>query len=378
MGNTLSCCSDPKVPTNDLLGRKFENPNRLNLNSIGQPLNAFQIAELDAYVLSNRLPSNNSRVTPSMEKDLHFPVMDHHYDDDLDDDDNDELNIKPCDKNLNYDAGLFQKEKQNQKSKNLKETKVNERNFYLNLINSSKIDDLFDDVTDNIRNSFDGGILIIDEEYSKDANGDPLAIKVFSKDVFLGEERHHEIIQKWRMDYRPEDYMFFNLFINKDIRNKIDSQIETFELMHILYKDGIVYYWTKIKTNKVLVLKGKETFTMCAFKELEDGNYMEVYKSWEHPDHPIKNDLPRVNIHKGGILFKKDINSNGKVMWDCTDYRFVDPQVSVGVKLLKPILNKYYKGLFIYGFRELDKFMNDTTQDDWKNYVQIMKDKFEP
>ena len=385
MGNTLSCCSDPKAPINDLPSGQWQNQNKINFNtafnSVGQPLNAFQIAEKNAKALSHKFSFEDSR-TPIIEKDIQFPVMEHQYDDDIGsdigDDVNGDLNIKPYDKNLNFDAEIFQRQKQNQQSKILQETKVNEQNFYLSLINSSKIDDLFDDVIENIRNSLDEGILLIDEEYCKDSNGDPLAIKVFGRDVYFDEERHHEIVQKWRMELRPEDYMYFNLFMNQDIRNKIDSQIDSFELMHILYKDGIVYYWTKLRTKKVLMLKGKETLIMCAFKELEDGNFMEVYKSWEHPDYPIMDDLPRVNIHKGGILFKKDINSDGEVMWDCTNYRFVNPQVSVGVKLLKPILNKYYKGLFLYGFRELEKFMNDTTQDDWNNYIQIMKNKFEP
>jgi len=216
------------------------------------------------------------------------------------------------------------------------------------------------------------GIDVYDDFYDRNYK-----VTVNARDVVHRGDKYHEIVQKFIMDSLPEDYMYFRIFMNEDIRRKIDSSIESFDLMYFIKKNNVNYFWMRLLTKKVLMMKGKEVLIMCAFKKMDDGSFMEVFKSWEHPDYPIQDYKPRMEIIRGAIVYKKTRGIDGNIEWECTDYRFVNPQVSVGVKLLKPILQKQFKGIYVNGFKEINKFMEEGSRDDWREYLDLAKKRFE-
>lgn len=106
------------------------------------------------------------------------------------------------------------------------------------------------------------------------------------------------------MSYTPDDYMYFMMLQDMENRKKGDSTIETHELLYVLEKNDVKYFFTRITTKKILMMKGKEIIMIKAYKKHANGFWMDAYKSFDHPEYPITDDLCRIVIHQGAVLYE--------------------------------------------------------------------------
>jgi predicted RNA-binding protein with TRAM domain len=95
---------------------------------------------------------------------------------------------------------------------------------------------------------------------------------------------------------------------------------------------------------KFLIIKGKESFYIKAMKKIQDDEnctkWLEVNQSQLHERVPENKTYERVNILKSGLIYTFD-KTSGKTHIE--GYTLVVPQVSVGMLILKPVLQSYYK-----------------------------------
>jgi hypothetical protein len=109
------------------------------------------------------------------------------------------------------------------------------------------------------------------------------------KDLELGSV--HTYYSTWKVPCTPEEFFYFNMFQSKAKRKEIDSSCEQFDIFATVEIDGIYYFLIYLKMAKFMIIKGKETFYIKAFKKVVDDDktlqWIEVNTSVEHPSVPL-------------------------------------------------------------------------------------------
>lgn len=210
------------------------------------------------------------------------------------------------------------------------------------MIQIFKIDSLFIDIEKKISDVKEREEMTVFLESEKEDYNLGMKIKI-TKDMKLGSI--HEYYNTNKLPFHPEDFIYFNLFQDGEIRKKIDKKCKIFQILAVLIKNDIIYFLIHSLIDGYLMLKGKETFYIKAVKKIQDPvsgklRYFEVNKSVEHFTLPEKEDYTRIDIIENVGVYEYLEESKGFVS---EYYCKVIPQTNVGVAFLKPFLNKYNK-----------------------------------
>lgn len=160
------------------------------------------------------------------------------------------------------------------------------------------------------------------------------------------------------MKYKPVDYFYFNITQEMETRRKADGSIESFDLLYWTEMDDVMYFFLRVTTRKILMMKGKEIMSIRAFKKKRDGNYMEVYKSVDHPDFPICDKYDRIEILRGGIVYVPSVDvESGECVTSVSNYYYMNPQVGVSLTFVKGFISAYFKKVFRISWNSLNEFL---------------------
>lgn len=189
------------------------------------------------------------------------------------------------------------------------------------------------------------------------------------KDIDLGSV--HKYYSTWKMEVSPEEILHYNLLQDKESRKKIDSNCEQFDILAVIEQDDIYYALCYLKTAKFMIIKGKETFYIKAFKKVkEDDNsivWTEVNTSVTHESVPELEEHRRVNIILSGFIYTFDKETQATMI---EGYTHVVPQVSAGMLILKPVVSKYYKSYL----KKTVQGIKDEREQNKYHYQNMMQD----
>lgn len=83
---------------------------------------------------------------------------------------------------------------------------------------------------------------------------------------------------------------------------RFDDKTESHRLLCHYKEDGVFYYVHRFVSKKNIFMNGKEIILANAFKKLDNGRYVDVFRSIDDPDFiPGANKLERVTV-KTGVL----------------------------------------------------------------------------
>jgi hypothetical protein len=188
---------------------------------------------------------------------------------------------------------------------------------------------------------------------------------VKTKERKINKINHHEILQEWTMSFHPIDYSIFMATQPLTSRKKSDNQAALWDPLYYIRENGIDYTFIRNTTKKIFLLKGKEIVFLNACKKLDNGDFLEVYVSYDDREWPRCREWDRVTV-KGGVLYRKvDGGYGGSVSqedqwlgnsgWRVSNWSLVDPQTRMPLKLLKKPLANFYNGYFRNFFGELER-----------------------
>lgn len=210
-----------------------------------------------------------------------------------------------------------------------------------NLIQQSGINTQFEQISQLIAShrSGEGMKLLLNKEKTD------FSLGVFAK---ITKDENQKKLQTyystWTVDTTPEEIFYFNLLQDKSTRLEIDSSCEQFDLLAAVEIDGTLYILTYLKTAKFMIIKGKETFYIKAFRKVRDDDtttvWVEANTSVTHESVPELSNYKRVNIFASGLVYTYDKQSKTTFI---EGYSHILPQVSAGMLILKPVVGKYYK-----------------------------------
>jgi len=97
---------------------------------------------------------------------------------------------------------------------------------------------------------------------------------------------NHITKSDFQINIEPLDYIYANLMSSIDLRKKYDS-VSQMDFIYYFEENGIVYYFNRFATKRILMFKGKEVLKAGAIKKFEDGSIMEVYKTYDESDNVL-------------------------------------------------------------------------------------------
>lgn len=200
--------------------------------------------------------------------------------------------------------------------------------------------------------------------------------KAFMKDMFIGEDRYQASFQQFGLDKNMEDYIYWMSLMTNDQRTKIDKNVEDASTLKVFKKDGIVYFFSLIKTHKIqfrpiIEIKGKEILVVKALKKLPDGRFLEVFKTFEHKAIPCGDDRIRLEISKAGGIYKQETGDDNKVICGTANtHMIMNAKVNVPLKLIKPFVSGYYKRVFKTTFDQFKVWQKDL-KEPWDESILI-------
>jgi hypothetical protein len=185
-------------------------------------------------------------------------------------------------------------------------------------------------------------------DYDKrDRSGSKFEVRM--KEIVKGSgARIHEAYHEFDLKFHPLDYLIGTLYLDEEKRRKFDGSLESHEVFFHFEEDGVLFYFHRLTTRKILMMKGKELVFATAVKKLPDGSYVEVNRSYNEVDCQPCGKWERMELFCSTTLFTaKDEVQNE---WRSQHYQLIDPKVSVSLKVLKFFMGnhykKYYKGIF--------------------------------
>jgi len=240
----------------------------------------------------------------------------------------------------------------------LAEKRREKRAYYENVVEDLKIGELFDDYIQNeITKPFEEGVVIAEDSYSS-----KFSYKVQIKECKHNKVNHHEIFQNWEMSHTPQQYnLFFNFEDCKD-KQRGDTNLDSWDVLYHYMKDDVLYTFIRSTTKKIMFMKGREMVFVSAFKKLENGNYIEMYISYDDREFPVSKKLDRMTVVKGWLLYQKQENDT----WKVNNYTFMDPKTKMPIKLVKKVIGGFFSNYFKNNFVIMDEYLKRFNGDMWQ------------
>jgi hypothetical protein len=158
----------------------------------------------------------------------------------------------------------------------------------------------------------------------------------------------HEAYHNFDLKFHPLDYLIGTLYLEASNRQKFDSSLQSHEVFFHYEEDGILYYFHRLTTKKILMMKGKELVFATAVKKMPDGSYIEVNRSYNEVNKVPCETWERMELFCSTTLFTANDEVEGA--WKSQHYQFIDPRTGVSLNVLKLFMGsyykKYYKGIF--------------------------------
>lgn len=170
---------------------------------------------------------------------------------------------------------------------------------------------------------------IINEKYNKEKN---LEYNFELTEYYQKPYRMHETRTQHTMDHTIRDYIMFLQHQNWETRQLTETNLESFEILNYFEKDGIYYCFMHIITKDIMkIISGKELYMVKAIKKLENGQIIEVFKSFVHPKFERNPKKSWLTMMKAGNIYNeyKDENDNFRVRQ--RGYQFMDPKLKLGI-----------------------------------------------
>ena len=238
-----------------------------------------------------------------------------------------------------------------------------QKNYYVRLINDLGLEKILEEAISNeLIKPIENGITMNDSHIDENHK-----YKIIMKEKKINKINHHEIYHEITMKYTPEEFSTFQAFVGANDRKKYDDLNETKQVLYRIEINSIVYTFQRFTTKKVMIIKGKETVFVHAFKRLSEKTVMEVAVSYDDKKYPVTKNFDRMFIIKAYYLYSKLDNlklfdeANQKTVeqecWKMNHYAFVDPKVKMPLKLIKKILSSFYKNWYTNIFGVMDEYL---------------------
>ena len=135
---------------------------------------------------------------------------------------------------------------------------------------------------------------------------------------------------------------------HKDM-TRFDDKTESHKLLCHYEEDGVFYYVHRFVSKKNIFMNGKEIILANAFKKLDNGRYVDVFKSIEDPDFVRGHKkLERVEIKTAVLYYEPFVHATDVVnsYYNVTFYQFMDPCIKIGLKIVKAFLGGHFKRFY--------------------------------
>lgn len=124
--------------------------------------------------------------------------------------------------------------------------------------------------------------------------------------------------------------------MKEEDKANLEFTIRDYKLLYFLEKDDTFYFFHRTILNKVLMMPHKDLYTIHAAKKLPNGEWMEVFKSFDHPEYPEEllkeQNFERIFIYTGALIFK-----DPEVTWN-----------SIGVESETEIIGEHGAKMIMY------------------------------
>lgn len=168
---------------------------------------------------------------------------------------------------------------------------------------------------------------------------------------------NHITKSNFQISIEPLNYIYANLMMSIDLRKKYDS-VSQMDFIYYFEENGIVYYFNRFATKRILMFKGKEVLKAGAIKKFEDGSIMEVYKSYDEPKFRDNGTYDRMNMKTCGNLYTP-YEKDGQTFWDVKNYQDMVSASPIRLKIVKSIIGSYFKKIFTNETEHLQKFLSE-------------------
>ena len=117
-----------------------------------------------------------------------------------------------------------------------------------------------------------------------------LTYEISVKEVVSNNVRYHEYLHNYEMkNMTPDQFTFIHLLMSlKDI-NRYDDKMASHQILFCYQENEVFYYVFRLTIKKNIFFAGKEIICASAYKKLDDGRYIDIFKSINDPDYPINN-----------------------------------------------------------------------------------------
>jgi len=151
----------------------------------------------------------------------------------------------------------------------------------------------------------------------------------------------------------PRNHFFYKELMSEDARSDVEKHVDFFQLWYIAEKDGKIFHLHSVGYKAAYGLPKKDEVIVGCFTKKDENTYVHVYKSVKSKQFPTLEKTERINVVKGGLLYKKfDIKEGER--WAVSSLRLCD-RFKKSLKPMKGMVKK-----------EVETF--------YKNNYQLMKD----
>ena len=263
---------------------------------------------------------------------------------------------------------------------------------YMEIIELSNAEKLFENYIEEIfssSNNFDDYILLSNSTYGKNLN-----YKVSIKEETMNKTKTHKVYQECDMKVHPLDYFNYEVLETQEMENIRKKEKKLWQDLEVKFrheKNGIKYQLHRVYFRPVLMMKPKETYILKAIKELENGDWIQIYQSYDDPcpnNEFGKSDV--LSIIKGYIYFKnmsfkgnnEDINGCTKNEIQATNnddydhglyrvinYHHVIPLTKIPQSIIKGFIKKFYEAYYCNVYKNLEIIQNT----DYNKMIELRK-----
>lgn len=228
-----------------------------------------------------------------------------------------------------------------------------------------------------VKTPLEKGVSLATQTYDKEKG---LKFKVTIKENFIESVRHHELVQEFQVkNLTPENYILSNLLMDQEDTNKFDKDIDGHTILCHYTEDEVFYYVERITVKKNMFMAGKELIIANAVIKLDDGKYIQTFKSVEDPDFERgNNNLDRLDVKNGIYYFEpfQHETDNENTYYNIINYQFMDPIVNVNIKVVKTFLGNHFKKFYKNMFPVFER-LNEEGKNDWQEKLdQISASKW--
>lgn len=169
---------------------------------------------------------------------------------------------------------------------------------------------------------------------------------------------NHILKCKYQMDMDAYDFLYANVMMSSELRKKFDNNVSIIDFIYYFEENGVVYYFSRFCTKRILIFKGKECIKAGAFKRLPDGSVLEVYKTYDDPNYKDSGMFDRMSIKKGGAHFVP-YKVGDKTYWDVNVYQDFFSGGQVRLRLYKSFMSSYFKKVITQQFDHIVKYVDE-------------------